>query len=622
MINEEYKYIGITLGPIIKTIEKGEKTREMWGASYLFAYLCRSLMVQLRDKEVQFLLPSPSSLPPSSTPAPNKTAKAGVGLYPDHILFKTQTISLGDVDDIVKDVKSKLVDSILVDIENYSAFDPYANLFQDEIKKTDRKDAARKYLYDYLQVYSLEAGSEDLKLVDDKNKPLGVVKSLNLYLSHLELRSSIAGFDPDPVKVFLRGINQSFLLKEAFGDGFDHFPSLPEISTTEFRFVMAAKNNKPKFRASYDQLTKMSLEDAIKQERNTTNAERTSDEPRASIDDKVEEDIQDQLFSMEGIDNYVRTYHKYIAIVHADGDRIGKLIGSLSDDAAVEEFSKDLLLFSKEANKIMAGSRFTEGDNDNWGYGGCPVYIGGDEMVFFAPVASLVTQENNNQQFQTVFHLINSLDACFNEIFNKRADKGYEKCKTLLDGNRPCISYGVSVTYIKHPLKEAYADSKKLLMEVKTGAYKTRNRIHFRVRKHSGQFFGGIIDKNYPDQFNAFLHLLDNNNNASLTGTQSGKFINSVSKKVLQYKSAIQACCSLNSGANKEGIEALFENIFNEPIHEQYKGYLNQVRDLLIGMLEPYAGKKEDLAGDPIEETLSTLHGILRFIHFVRDNEL
>lgn len=619
-MDTKQNYIGITIGPIYKTLALADKTREIWGGSYLFSWLCKELIKGILESSTgidknQILLPSPNSIN-ESTP--------GVGLYPDHIILKAND---GDYKKVLKVIVAKklaLTQKIIENINAYKAFDNYAHLFKNEVIDKDRLEESKRFLTTYFQVYSLEVAEDELNLKDKADKPLGVIKCMNFFLDNLELRTSIAGLDPDPLKVFLRGTNHSFLIKDAFNK-FDHFPSLPEISTTEIRFIMI--DNHYFYRTDYDRITGLSLEKAKKEERENTILEKfkTEKEHKMAFDDFVEEDLIQQLFSINEVGNYLRTYHKYIAIIHADGDRMGKVIGSLKKEADIKAFSRDLINFNIQANEIIAGTKFTKGDESDWGYGGAPVYIGGDDLVFFAPVANRVVK-NGKQQFQTVFHLVNDLDILFDSIFNKKEDNKFEKYKDLEPKERPCMSYGISFTYSKHPLKEAFELSRNLMYEVKTDDYKTRNRLNFRVQKHSGQCFGGVIDKNSHRTFNTILDLIDAQNNNALLLKQSKvePFINSISKTITQYQAAITACALSNdSDQPKTGIEALFDNIFNEPIHDQFRGYLNEIRDLLIQMLIDYPAETTDCEDKKtqISEVINTLHGILRFIHFIRDNE-
>ncbi len=56
------KYIALTLGPIIKTLSLAKKTRELWGASYMFSYLMRGIVGELQKDPYkingEFIMPS------------------------------------------------------------------------------------------------------------------------------------------------------------------------------------------------------------------------------------------------------------------------------------------------------------------------------------------------------------------------------------------------------------------------------------------------------------------------------------------------------------------------------------------------------------------------------------
>lgn len=600
---ENKTYFALTIGPIYKTIGKGEKTREIWAASYLFSYLCRELLQTLISNglllEDDILLPSPKAL--------KRDVKPGVGLFPDRILATFDKKNFEEVQKTIKSVKKKLADNIQEGIQKYDGYDPYAFHFGEELSQPHLVGAVSAFLEDYFQVYSLEISDKDLGLANDKNEPLGIVKCLNLYLDHLELRSGLSSYDPDPVKIFLRAVNHSFLLEDAFHKDVKKFDSLIEIATTELRFIRG--KDAWLFRGAYDTIVKEKVEEAILKERKEARSDK--------LIPKDYDDLLDQLFAIEGSFDYLRTYHRYVAIVHADGDNMGKLIGPMSE-TEIKDFSADLLKFADEANKIIAGQKYTHASPDDWGYGGAPVYIGGDDLVFFAPVAS----RDKGGKFQTIFHLIAKIDKCFTDIFNalKKDENGkvlegqYAKYKNAQ--KRPCMSYGISISYVKHPLKEAYQRSLKLMEHVKNDKdnkqFESRNRLHFEVLKHSGQTYGGVIDKNHAKSFTTFLDLLEDKQR-TIEGKEAEQFVNSLTQALRRDAATVKAVAR-----SPEQLEAYFTNTFNEPVHKSHADYLNEVRKLLTDMFATYG--TGDFAISP-DEVLSTFNGLLRFIHFIRDNE-
>ncbi|MBK9107304.1 MAG: hypothetical protein IPM92_02700 [Saprospiraceae bacterium] len=613
-------HIGITIGPIYKTFQKADKTRELWGGSYLFSYLCRQLVLELQSKDgITILLPSPKSALDMKNLL---VKKPGVGLYPDRILLQVKGDKLDDVKNVVRDVKDKVVSEMLRYIQSYRAYDPYARLLKMHIR--NNYENAKDYLFNYLQVYTIQADLSQDNLKENE-RPLGTVKSLNTLLDHAELRSSITSFDPDPIKVFLRGINHSFLLNDALDESFNHFPSLPEITTTEIRFISENIRNE------YDRIIESDYNELVKNEQlktmellNNPDAEDKSIEDENDLEsDLKEDDLLNRLIRLAE-KNDRRLYHKYIAIVHADGDRMGNLIGSLPDDQ-VQGFSEDLLEFAQKANEVIAGKRFTQGAKTDWGFGGAPIYIGGDDLVFFAPIACRkIVNGHSVPQFQTVLHLIKDIDKIFDDVFNKKkSDGSYEKYQ-LYTINRPCMTYGVSIAYFKRPLHEIYSESYELMQAVKNNNYKTRNRINLKITKHSGQWFGGVLDKNDQSTWEKVIELISEKNILKAESGHIEQFVNSVTQKLRYYKAVIIKCAKDdNDDELQKHIIALFDNAFNEGIHNTVRDYLNQVRDLLISMLI-MTRKNELLSGgmtkaEHIKQTIDTLYGIIRLLHFIRD---
>jgi CRISPR-associated protein Cmr2 len=572
------KYIGITIGPIYDTIHKAQKTKEIWGASYIFSYLCKEILKQVDESLYDILLPDKSHV---------SDTNPGVGLYPDRILLGLKNGgSFDHINQIVKKTKTalsdKLWDELVKDKFSYGEY-------EDHIKKYKSKEAEiKKYFFDYFKACVIEVDEIDLDFVNDENKPIGIVKSLNLYLDNAELIPTLAHFDPDPFHALLQYVNHTFIVKDAFNEKHKSgFPSLAEIATNELQFVPYDDKN-----------------DTVRSKIRSYLLEKN--EPKITGDSKNvkpedEDESLSKIFAIPETKEHLRTYHKYIAIVHADGDNMGQFIGQLKENSEVKDFSSDLISFAIQANKILAGERFTKGSDNNWGYGAAPVYIGGDDLVFFAPVASI----NEKGEYKTIFDLINDIDQKFNEIFNaQNSDKSYLKYPTIAS-NRPCLSYGVSITYYKFPLREAYEQSLELMRAVKTDEYPTRNRMHFILQKHSKQIYSGIIDKNFEQAFKNYRELLNRNKLKSPLGEDSDKFLNSIYQKILENENQYL-------DTNIEDLTDLFSISYNEKIHSKYKDYLKDVRLWIEDMF-----KNQGYTSD----TLHTIVSMLKMIHFIRDNE-
>lgn len=592
------KYIGIAIGPVYKTIGKAEKTRELWAASYLFSYLSRKLIEELLNAGV----PTANIINPITTGLPKpKNEKPGVGLYSDRIMLQVadddeQTFT--KVHDVIKTVKQNLADEIISAIRGYRGNDPYAALFKKQLLGHNLTNAdgqtVSEYLQQYFRVFAVQADATALDLEEEKDGKIEKIRwfaAINRYLDHLELRNSLVHFDPDPIKVFMRAVNHSFLKDDAFQR--DHFDSLYEIATTELRFIDEES------RKLYDGIFKQALDEAISEERQQTLIESISDLDVAYKNlDKAENKEFENIIKNDKFKKHLRTYHRYVAIVHADADKMGQHISKLTD-IEMRAFTEELLKFSIKVNKKIAGDKYTANGKDDWGYGGSPVYIGGDDLVFFAPVAS----RNKDGEFMTILHLIRDIDKLFQETFPE---------------SDMSISYGVNITYVKFPLKEAYKKSLDLKDEAKE--YNSRNRLIFQVQKHSGQTFGAVINKNHKDIFQGFLSLLDKDDEKkkqSPEGEQAFIFVNSLTYKIDLYKAAF-----LVAVQNEESLTAFFDQTFNEAIHEQFRTYLNTIRDLMFALFQQAENPADEKAKEKEQqEILDTIYGLLRFIHFLNSNE-
>ena len=233
-----------------------------------------------------------------------------------------------------------------------------------------------------------------------------------------------------------------------------------------------------------------------------------------------------------------KTHHKYIAIVQADGDSIGEIIKQVAVDKEgskkIREFSKALSGFS-----LLAAQEIAK-------YRGIPVYTGGDDLLFFAPVTN--GKEN-------IFQLIEKLDVIFEEQVTKKFTKTKPKAS---------MSYGVSVSYYKFPMHEALNTARDLLFN--KAKQKPKNAVAFKLLKHSGQAFETILHKPLDDKF------------INLLAQDKGLVINSLMYGFDKHKVLLEE--SLNGKTNAK-LENFFENFYNEDIHKKSKDFINDVKELL-----------------------------------------
>jgi len=223
--------------------------------------------------------------------------------------------------------------------------------------------------------------------------------------------------------------------------------------------------------------------------------------------------------------------YKYIAIIHADGDSLGKYIKKQND---VTQVSKKLFNFDKKAVETIKA------------YGSLSLFVGGDDLLIFAPVI------NKNQ---TIFNLIDSLS---------------ENYKDALATDESTLSFGVSITYYKFPLYEALESSRDALF-TKAKKYEGKNSVAINVQKHSGQTFGFCINKK-EHSYKLFSNL-----------------INTVLQEAIELPHAIHHKLHKHQALfQKIAIKQLkdtFENIFNEDLHKsKFKEGLVQVQELMSSL--------------------------------------
>lgn len=338
----------------------------------------------------------------------------------------------------------------------------------------------------YLTTYIVEFDNSYLK--DNDN----FVFRANNYLANCELKSS---YFPEGEGFFLgmlAKIESAPVYKEIFKNK-TQFPSIIEIATRELN------------------IQGINLSDP--------------DEEEENIWKEVEAKYGDNL----------KTSHKYIAIVQADGDNVGKIIkqvASSGDSDEILKFSKDLSTFSLKAAKVIAD------------YQGTPIYIGGDDLLFFAPV------RNNNVN---IFSLIGQIDKAFEETISEKYAQ-----------HKPSMSYGISITYHKFPMHEALSAAQKLLFgEAKGNHFK--NTIAFKVLKHSGQVFGATMYKPLRHEFEGMLIKKD--------GLDQNSLIYNLEKHKTILKEVI---------GNKESLHNFFENFYNEQDHKDANESIGLLEDLLF----------------------------------------
>ena len=168
------------------------------------------------------------------------------------------------------------------------------------------------------------------------------------------------------------------------------------------------------------------------------------------------------------------------------------------------------------------------------------------------------------------------------------------------------MSYGVAISYEKHPMAETRQLAEELMYDAK--AIEGKNAIVWKLRKHSGQLAGGKISKNNRDLFKSTCGL---QNYASWV---EDEFLHSITYWLNRYEVPLEyilkkevtpdANAATNGSVRKAMLENFIDKNFNEDVHDRSK-------DLLTGLIPILLD--QSFEGKP-EVAINYLHNALRYV--------
>jgi CRISPR-associated protein Cmr2 len=522
-------YLAITTGPIYKTLQKAVTTRELWVASYFLSKLMEIIITHPNLKE--------SLLSPS--PLPEDIDRNGAGVYPDRAYWLLKSPLTNDQfesinDNILKEL-SEAASSLITPIELKN----YLKLYWVQVSWTEIELEEKSYLFRLNEILD----GIELQEKWEQSNPISLIEFLIAKDKETGLKR--------PVYKWRNESNQKGLFPYVLESGIERFPSIIEICTREF--LEMDNNNWYRENVLEAISSKLSNND----------------------DSKEDEQLMDSIkreFNKDETDHFL-SRHKYVCIIQSDGDGVGSYLKNNvgNDVQKLKDFSMELSMFSTEATSKVVN------------YGGIPVYAGGDDLLFFAPV-------KDKDGKDTVIHLIESLDKDFKAKFKSAAVSQ---------------SFGLSITYYKYPLAEARETASNLMF---FGAKKQpcKNYIDGTLQKHSGQQinFGFNLASEY---FASFKTLMDD------AISEKENFLNSVMFKLDDQLSILEKIST-----DEAKLILFFDNNFNESSHQKYKDFFKKLAKYIKETFDFYI--HED-----IDQKISRIYGSLRFIQFLnakdKDNE-
>ncbi|AEE54544.1 Cas10/Cmr2 second palm domain-containing protein [Haliscomenobacter hydrossis] len=458
-------YTGITIGPIDRTIENARFTRELWASSYFFSYLMHQLALKLSAlSDCQVILPyldrpAPDDAPLVEAGPPVEAepmAKTGAGLYPDRIILH-HTGAAPDIQSI-RNAAKEVIKGVAAKIA--------LHLKHHQEQSAPSQDEVQKQLFQFLQL-----NAQQVDIPSGQN----VILTISPFLDAIELAPKMPDIAPasNHLAHFFNLVNArtkkdtSFLIQDGFGQG-KRFDSLIEIAARELR------DSKPTV-----------FDDLIAKHFKAANI--GDDQAEAELIADLEASFGDKFLHL----------HKHLAIVHADGDYLGKVLECIGEEPGqIEVFSKFMFNFAQDAAQLISS------------YGGVPVYIGGDDLFFMAPVRRIASDDAGKKTPGTsphLFKLLDVLDKKFQEHYEKFRQNYPQQLKKLEE--QPALSFGVSIAHYKTPLYESIRMSRDALKAAKKATDK--HTLALRLGTHSGRMLSIELPMgNHPPLWESFLHTL------------------------------------------------------------------------------------------------------------------
>lgn len=394
---------------------------------------------------------------------------------------------------------------------------------------------------------------------DDCNGDADAINKLNTKLDYMELFNVASEQTAtERVRNLIIKTNSSPLFVDAFGDKKFSVDSLGEISAVWF---------KERYPKEWEE-----FKGAIRNK-----------------DPKIAEKAFDKLPQKE-----LRSYHKYVCVVQADGDNMGAAVtNSKLPEGEVKKISTELLTFGQNAAKAIHD------------FGGMPIYAGGDDLLFIAPVIG-----KNNKSILWLLDYLN--DKSFKEVKEKIKTLGL----TFEDGDNkgkpiiPSLSFGVSVSYYKYPLYEAHAAAVNLLFN-EAKHIDGKNAIALDLRKHSGGTLGIRLSNNNIILKDAFDKMIE-------ASAADESVISAVAHKIRENEGLLslweKASCEKKDMRNKN----FFLNYMEYDPNKKEKNASDKYKSAALELLNDLY-KMPDMK---VDKMVQTLFGMLRIAKFINGEEV
>jgi len=535
-VSEEKVYAGFTIGPIYDVLSNSKKTRELWFASYFFSWFMEKMAQKLFENDnVNFITPF------LDKNKPFRENYSKIGIYHDRFVIESSKFDKKSLFKKINKASDETMDFFVELIDNLR------NSLHIKYSHNESKKTVKNILENYIQRNFVVLESSHI----EENS---IVGSVDKYLNSMEENRS-----------FNIGVSENTCFRCKTLPGVIERKITEEGGKSNLCPICFMKFCCYKSKCIENKTNIFSTPSTL----HIAAAELLLDtDIKKALYPKTDEEIEQREYDIQEIETFtkVKRYHKYFAVVTADGDNLGKLAGNLDRP---EELSERLLYFAEAAKDIVEDFK------------GKAIYIGGDDLLAFMPVAF-----RDGDSLKSVFDFATKLSDKYRDI----VDKGEGKTS---------ISVGVNIAYYKFPLSRALDNAyKQLNIEAK----KDKNTLAIMLTKHSGQ------KNEFSFKFNSY-DIESFENIFRKIFLEKIELPHSIHHNLYRYIKLMAAI------EDKRQFTYFFENNFNEAEHKICQEGIDLVRDMLKNSIDFSKGEKE------IEKNIENILQKLKFIKFLRGDK-
>ena len=553
-------YAGYTIGPIYDVMRHARKTRELWFASYFFSWFMEKLIEEIlaRGRQgVKVLMPWYETKP-DGTFVSNASRS---GKYTDRLVIASNSDSAA-LEKVISDANQEVL--------NY-----FAGVMDELVDKEKARGGKRTpnhtsdILEGYLQTRFFAAAAEDL--------PDCVINPVAAVEQHLNALEEAFVFKPgisDPTCERCKTLPAVVVTRV---EEKPQFPLCP-LCLAKFRsnrigaLLGKLSTGVPpeQLRLRYPTVQEIGAADIFHESGNRDLIDMLREIKRDEGGD--DSDLSFQDLSRE-LGCKIPTFYKYMAVVKADGDNVGRLIAAGTSSS---DLSRRLFEFSSACEALVAD------------HGGALVLVGGDDLLAFMPVFF---------RGKSILDFVSALA----ERYSKVVDRGQAQST---------LSIGMNIAYYRYPLWRAIERADDLLFG---HAKNQKSSLAMALTRHSGseeQVELRIKSAEFEALTELLCKLLATKAAADSVSVPDGlKLPRGIFYNLARFKRLIASL------PDRDRVRAFFDNNFNEAIHQkQFKNGLDAVCGLICKYLF-------DLAGGTADERLTTVFSLLKIIRFLTMEE-